>query len=50
VNYISAVAAESCQKATYRSEANYLIIDNNGVRHEEFGYKSKSIENPCDLA
>jgi len=49
VNYMSAVAAESCQKATYRSEANYLIIDNNGVRHEEFGYKSKSIFNPCDL-
>lgn len=49
VSYMSSVAAEPCRKATYTSEANYLIIDNNGIRHEEFGYKSKPVDNPCKL-
>lgn len=49
VNYISSVAAEPCSKATYTSEANFLIVDNNGVRHERFGVKSPPIANPCKL-
>ena len=50
INYISSVAAEPCQNATYWSEANFLIVDNNGVRHERFNVKSGPISNPCRLA
>lgn len=48
-NYMNSVVAEPCSKATYTSEANFLIIDNSGVRHERFGVKSPPISNPCKL-
>ncbi|MEU6697690.1 hypothetical protein [Pseudonocardia sp. NPDC046786] len=49
VNYMNATPNEPCQKADYRATADFLIVDNNGVRHEEFGYVSIWKSNPCQL-
>lgn len=47
VNYINSVAAEPCQNATYQSKANFLVIDNGGVRHERFDVWSPLIPITC---
>lgn len=49
VNYMHATPNEPCQKADYHATADFLIVDNNGVRHEEFGYVSVTKSNPCNL-
>ncbi|WP_226360814.1 hypothetical protein [Pseudonocardia sp. ICBG1142] len=49
VNYMNATPNERCQKADYRVKADFLIVDNRGVRHEEFGYVSIWKSNPCRL-
>ncbi|WP_214365667.1 hypothetical protein [Pseudonocardia sp. H11422] len=49
VNYMNATPNEPCKKADYRARADFLIVDNNGVRHEEFGYVSVWKPNPCKL-
>lgn len=49
VNYMHATPSEPCQKADYHATADFLIVDNNGVRHEEFGYISVTKSNPCNL-
>jgi hypothetical protein len=47
VKYVSSVAFESCQNVKYQSKANFLIIDNAGVRHERFGVWSPVVDIRC---
>ncbi|MFC5232351.1 hypothetical protein [Pseudonocardia zijingensis] len=45
--YVTSVAFEDCQNAKYQSKANFLIIDNAGVRHERFDVWSPVVDITC---
>lgn len=45
--YVTSVAFEPCQNAKYQSKANFLIIDNAGVRHERFDVWSPVVDIKC---
>jgi hypothetical protein len=47
VKYVSSVAFEPCQNAKYQSKANFLVVDNAGVRHERFDVWSPVVDITC---